>query len=1100
MASDHRMRLTLRRNRSGGSESTRHRRRQHSVWEWNLESPLSPIPALPSLSPVADREDAQPFDLSERGVIFEGLTGLGGLGSVDPAAANDRATRRLMTRLASRQRLQREGGTVRRLRERETVAFRRGLYRTGIRVGGVIGGNQDLPQREISAESFCRNPSNLNRLRPWLQRELTVLYGAHDSLITIVQRIIMARIARHGLENTPIIEEELRPFLLARTDHFLHELVRFALSPLSLESYDLQAVYEPPDTAVVVDGLDAASDSSSVIAISEEEDEPRESLSDGVEPMQENQAESCLSLSGWDDETPGPSYSSADNSCFLSSFSPAPQETSSEDRGERQQRSPLQQEEEECLIVGYKKPIAERTPELVQLSSDSDEDEKREESKKNEVEKEWNEKAVATNLLPTNSPSKSSREESLEEAQASQSQSYSASPGRSQTGSQRHLDKDRNESGRKKREKRRNKRRRKSSGTFGNPNRSIFPSFTQHLSRSPSLDSSLKSSFSDSDWGGYCYSVVSPLTSSCPSTPLSSSSASFGSSPSPRASALTPPPKPTEQHNTAAEKPGGKRKYKSRHLDSDDRDPTWQPSSGRSKAREVEKMRKKEKEKRRKRRKRDRQRRESSSQRREDRSPSVEIVFEGRICSSQSPARKRRRKRHRKTLLGGSPMVITLDSESSRDVTNDRASSGCSSPFGSQQTVDFCQLSALPLVHSSGVGGALEGDIGELPVDILDRGSDGSGAELGQNKSKELISVDNSDESEAEIDVEGVETNKTFIFEANQDMKEPQEEEHDTSDNNTCSTDFKDNDHEELLHKTNSDATNSDTRLLASILSVLDEMSGPKSDLSLMSKPSVPHNDQLKNSSFVLSSDASHILTNKPPSHGVDGLRSPFYTTLLPPFQQLTENRQAPPLIKPSSPVHLNRNTHPPLKHKDSPSPNASCSVENSHMEAKLIRTDIANGIRTMHNLDTNQEVDSSLLACKPSLEPESNSFPSHSTPMPPFPDSVSLATRPNRMSSTTDDNPGFTSDCTSLHAQTINYSSNLEAHKSLRILALPEPKRGHLTSNHHNDSSSLLNSDFSAADGILNHSDFVRLKCCSDSETGLDIQNRNQTNTEDAV
>ena len=57
---------------------------------------------------------------------------------------------------------------------------------------------------------------------------------------------------------------------------------------------------------------------------------------------------SCLSLAVWDDETPGPSYTTAGG------------------RGD----------EDECLIVGYKKPTAERTPELVQLSSDSVEEEK----------------------------------------------------------------------------------------------------------------------------------------------------------------------------------------------------------------------------------------------------------------------------------------------------------------------------------------------------------------------------------------------------------------------------------------------------------------------------------------------------------------------------------------------------------------------------------------------------------------------------------------------------------------------------------------------------------------------------------------------------
>lgn len=97
--------------------------------------------------------------------------------------------------------------------------------------------------------------------------------------------------------------------------------------------------------------------------------------------------ESLLSQSAWDDETPGPSYStlfpsssqSQDEGAEPSSstappFSgpdmtgPAASSSVSAGRGE-------DNEEEECLIVGYVKPMAERTPELVQLSSDSSEEE-----------------------------------------------------------------------------------------------------------------------------------------------------------------------------------------------------------------------------------------------------------------------------------------------------------------------------------------------------------------------------------------------------------------------------------------------------------------------------------------------------------------------------------------------------------------------------------------------------------------------------------------------------------------------------------------------------------------------------------------------------
>uniref|UniRef100_A0AAV2KPW3 E3 ubiquitin-protein ligase Topors n=1 Tax=Knipowitschia caucasica TaxID=637954 RepID=A0AAV2KPW3_KNICA len=755
MASDHRMRLTLRRS---GSNRQRRNQRMVPVWEWLVDSP----PDSPEFVPISPVE-TQPFDLAERGIIFEGLTGLGSAGNLPPFVANNRETRKLLYRLSARRQLQREGGRLRALRDREMIGLRRGLYRCGIRVRGVAGGSQDQPQREISVESFCHNPSNLNRLRPWIRRELAVLYGSHDSLITIVQRIIMARIARHGLEDLPVVEDELRPFLLARTDHFLHELVSYARSPLTMENYDLQAVYEPPDVAFNVDALDSSTDSSAVIAISEEEED--RVRAECIEPGQEIQT--SLSMTGWDDETPGPSYSTADSSCYLSSFSPAPHDSTNHERREkvllRTPASPRgqQEAEEECLIVGYKKPIAERTPELVQLSSDSEEEkkeggaeEREEKSTEDKCKEEEKEKEKATEnpsetLCLGLTPSPQCREEIVEDAQPSRSHSDFSNPGQSLTEALlRVLSKDHDKPKRKKHERRRHKRIRSGS----NQNSSALSTPTGHCSRSPSHASSF-----DSDFRGY--SLISPLYSSCPSTPKSTSSSCFGSSVS-----VTPPTpreklQEVEEEESApvAEKPGGKRKYKSRHLDSHAGDPAWKQSSGkarssRSKAKEMERIRKEEREKRRRRKRRERRRREREESRgREDRSPSVEIVYEGTIsCSAQ----KRKRRRQRNTQLYSSPVVITLDSDSDRGPLLDQSSTACSSPFGSQQTVDFCHFPPLPLVHSPAVGGTLAGrDIGELPADILDRGLEKSDIEPLRNKASERISLENSSDTMDSSDI-----------------------------------------------------------------------------------------------------------------------------------------------------------------------------------------------------------------------------------------------------------------------------------------------------------------------------------------------------------
>ncbi|XP_040887505.1 E3 ubiquitin-protein ligase Topors-like [Toxotes jaculatrix] len=1020
--SDHQMRLMLRRHRGadGGETTTRRQRRERGgrgggsrrtgertgVWEWYLDSPSLPLPSLPhhpAVPPVVaedsgEGEDLEQqrrragADLSERGVIFEGLTGLGGAGSV---TSNDRASRRLMTRLATRQRLQREGGTVRRLRERETVAFRRALYRCGIRVRGVTGasGNQGQ-QHDITAESFRRNPAHLNRLRPWVRRELTVLYGAHGALVDIVQRIITAQLARHGLEDTPTIEEELRPFLLARTDHFLHELVSFARSPLSLENYDLQAVYEPPAAALELDGTSSPSDSSSVIAISEGEEEESQAGGRSEEGLQGRaggahddviQTASCLSLSAWDDETPGPSYSTAEPSCSLASmsFSPTPQETANEEGGEKGEEEREKEGEEECLIVGYKKPIAERTPELVQLSSDTEEEEdkEKEEEKKTEKLPSLPPTTPPLSYIPTIPPSTSgafheqqdgkSKETDGEDGCRSRARSWSRSSGRSQESvctlspSERRQEswRDRKQSGSEAaREKRRRRKRRRRgqerSGTLYNPNRSIYPAMMRRRSHSPSpfhssIDSGspLPPSPPDSSWEYHC----SPLTSSVSSPSHSSSSSSSSSLCSPARTSSPPPqtpPTPSLSPGDAhhREKPGGKRKYKSRHLDSNDKDPTWRPSSNHHREKRGERG-----EKERRRRGRDGRRRkerrgdahresgsycgESSRRRcREDRSPSVEIIYEGTVATdaAQPPAHKRRRKRHRKTQHSSSPVIITLDSDSSRDDTNNRTiHSSSSSPLSSQQTVDFSDLPPLPLVHSAGVGGALDAEIGELPVDILDRGSDGSETEP-TGRSEGPIAIDNSDDSDRDVDVENVEEsgslpgcndNKSLPSSIRGPMREVDSKvpapdpsvdggAQQTGDNDSVSitTD---------IHKRND-------RLLATFLS------DPQCDLSLNCAPSFSPDTRTKrfpcearSNQDGWSAETQHPLATLPAERQPHDVRDlPTCRTSArppPPPQQLKEGTDVPPLLKQASPVQsYNRNTPPPLKHKDAGSPRLS--------------------------------------------------------------------------------------------------------------------------------------------------------------------------------
>ncbi|KAJ8281061.1 hypothetical protein GJAV_G00063060 [Gymnothorax javanicus] len=315
-----------------------------------------------------ERQEAQQITTSppDNGVLFEGL------GGAAPSQPN-RRFRSMMNRLAARRRAQSEGRTPRALREQEMIRFRRGLYRTGVRVRNVRDGGR---YRDTSAEFYQRNPACLHRLVPWLRRELTVLYGAHGTLVNIVQHIIMSSITRYDLEDQAM-QEELRPFLLDRTDHFLHEFICFARSPFYMEAYDQHAVYDCPAPS----SLEDSSSDASVIAISEDElDLQRGPATPG----------GVLSQAPWDDETPGPSYSTTEQAAHLTL---EVSDSESESGGEEvegpvvtpqlctQVKKDLVQgkdradssSEDDCVIIGYVKPMVERTPELVQLSSDSEE-------------------------------------------------------------------------------------------------------------------------------------------------------------------------------------------------------------------------------------------------------------------------------------------------------------------------------------------------------------------------------------------------------------------------------------------------------------------------------------------------------------------------------------------------------------------------------------------------------------------------------------------------------------------------------------------------------------------------------------------------------
>ncbi|OCT97753.1 E3 ubiquitin-protein ligase Topors isoform X2 [Xenopus laevis] len=314
------------------------------------------------IRPLRSSNTQRTFSPPDNGILFEGF-------SNQSFHQRGEEIHQMIRRLASRRQASAEGRSMRQIQEQELINFRRALYRSGIRVRNIQDGGR---YRDISAEFFRRNPACHHRLVPWLKRELTVLFGSHGSLVNIVQHIIMSNVARYDMESQAFIED-LRPFLLHRTDHFIHEFVNFARCPYNIEAYDQHSNYDCPAPSYE----EESRSESSVITISPDEADTRDpdiaSAAIGV------------GQTSWDDETPGPSYSTLEQASATASTTLDISESSddeppsitqiSQDLSNSETTDILQDQSlpaDDCVIVGYVKPLAERTPELVELSSDSE--------------------------------------------------------------------------------------------------------------------------------------------------------------------------------------------------------------------------------------------------------------------------------------------------------------------------------------------------------------------------------------------------------------------------------------------------------------------------------------------------------------------------------------------------------------------------------------------------------------------------------------------------------------------------------------------------------------------------------------------------------
>lgn len=636
----------------------------------------------------------------DNGVIFEASIN-------PPQQRQDRYIRRMMTRLAAKRRAASEGRAVSNVRVTEMINFRRELYRQGVRVRSVRDGGRC---RDTSAEFFRRNPACLHRLVPWLKRELMVLYGAHGSLVNIVQHIIMSRITRYDMEDGAI-QEELRPFLQGRTEHFLHEFISFAKSPFNMEAYDQHAVYDCPAPSSNED----SSSNSSVIAISEDEEH-------SVELDPPGDSTSNLSHSMWDDETPGPSYSTtaeqsrAECLSVLDSDSDSSLEEEAREFGASpQQMSPPNQTDEtqvevnqdecsssdsdDCVIVGVVRPTAERTPELVQLSSNSDESASEDTKEVPLLPQHIRFSSLSPIASQSSDPSGAGRSENVETDHYHQwdSKGRSSTSSRHKTSSKldrkdsdrrfNSLDRSRERRWSKDRDHRRRRRSRSGEGRYSSRSPAISHSSVSTLSKErgysystgrdfySKCDGNYKRRDTDHSHQSYRHYSQERNDSGMHYTERRSyyyssrkysdrQSRSRSRSRDSRRRDRNSSRSPTAKRRSHHDKPGGKRKYKTRHLEEPLENTLSNSHAEGDSPASLTKHKKKSKEKHHK--------KSKERPRKSSRSLSVELVNEEYSCERSKRHHKKKKKHKKKSKRHKSdertekhsPTVITIDSDS----------------------------------------------------------------------------------------------------------------------------------------------------------------------------------------------------------------------------------------------------------------------------------------------------------------------------------------------------------------------------------------------------------------------------------------------------
>lgn len=125
------------------------------------------------------------------------------------------------------------------------LQWRASIYNRRSQAVPISPGNSS--QQNVAKNDFQKQ-SILQRIEPWIRREIEAITGDPDTAIILLHVVSSLFFSRHdGSSGDLGVEDDflapLKPFLHDRTDMFWHELRCFAGSPLNMETYDAVVEY-----------------------------------------------------------------------------------------------------------------------------------------------------------------------------------------------------------------------------------------------------------------------------------------------------------------------------------------------------------------------------------------------------------------------------------------------------------------------------------------------------------------------------------------------------------------------------------------------------------------------------------------------------------------------------------------------------------------------------------------------------------------------------------------------------------------------------------------------------------------------------------------